>query len=147
MLYFILLSFLGGIAIALQANINSQLSVFLTSSLLATFITLLSSLVFTAIAITILIKDLPETQILRTIPLYLFITGGVLSAFALASFYFVIPKIGILSMISFGLAGQLIYSLFSSHFGWFGMPITPINIAKTIGIISMLIGIFLINKG
>ena len=74
-------------------------------------------------------------------------SGGLLSAFALASFFFVIPKIGILSMISFSLTGQLIYSLISSHYGWFGMPITPINIAKLIGVASMLTGIFLINKG
>ena len=147
MLYFILLSFVGGIAIALQANINSQLGVFLTSSLLATFVALTSSLFFTGIAITFLSKEFPSIEVIRTIPLYLWVSGGILSAFALASFYFVIPKIGILSMISFGLAGQLVFSLFSSHYGWFGMPTSPINITKIVGVLSMLLGIFLINKG
>ena len=147
MLYFILLSFFAGIAIAIQANINSQLGVFLTSSLLATFVALLSSLVFISIAITFLVKEFPNIEVVRSIPLYLWLTGGLLSAFALASFYFVIPKIGILPMISFGLSGQLIYSLVSSHFGWFNLPVSTMSISKIIGIIAMLIGIFLINKG
>ena len=147
MLYFILLSFFAGVAIAIQANINSQLGVLLTSSLLATSITLVSSFLFTSIAITCLVKEFPTVEIVKSIPIYLWFTGGLLSAFALASFFFVIPKIGILSMISFSLAGQLIYSLASSHYGWFSMPITPISIAKITGVISMLIGIFLINKG
>ena len=147
MLYFILLSFFAGIAIAIQANINSQLGVLLTSSLLATSIALFGSFVFISIAVTYFVKEFPTIEILQSVPTYLWFSGGLLSAFALASFFFVIPKIGILSIISFSLAGQLIYSLISSHYGWFGMPITPINIAKLIGVASMLTGIFLINKG
>lgn len=147
MLYFILLSFFAGVAIAIQANINSQLGVFLTSSLLATAIALIGSFVFTTIAITLLIRDYPSIEVVKSVPSYLWFAGGLLSAFALASFFFVIPKIGILSMISFSLAGQLIYSLLSSHYGWFSMPISPINISKIVGVASMLLGIFLINKG
>lgn len=147
MLYFILLSFFAGIAIAIQANINSQLGVLLTSSLLATSIALVGSFVFTSIAITFLVKEFPTVEILKSIPFYLWFTGGLLSAFALGSFFFVIPKIGILSMISFSLAGQLIYSVISSHYGWFNLPISTISISKMVGVIATLVGIFLINKG
>lgn len=147
MLYFVLLSFFAGIAIALQANMNSQLGVLLTSSLLATFIALLSSAIFTSIAMAFLVKDFPSINVLKSVPIYLYFCGGLLSAFALASFYYVIPKIGILSMISFGLTGQLIYSVVSSHFGLFDLPVSSINISKILGVIAMLIGIFLINKG
>ncbi len=147
MSYFVLLSFFAGIAIAIQANMNSKLGVLLTSSLLATFVALISSAVFISIAMTFFVKDFPSTDVVKSIPIYLWFTGGVLSAFALASFYFVIPKIGILSMISFGLTGQLIYSVISSHFGWFDLPVSTINVSKILGVIAMLVGIFLINKG
>ncbi len=147
MLYFVLLSFFAGIAIAIQANINSQLGVLLTSSLLATLIALISSAIFTSIAMTFLVKDFPSFDVVKSVPIYFYFCGGLLSAFALASFYYVIPKIGILSMISFGLTGQLIYSIISSHFGWFDLPVTTINVSKILGIIAMLVGIFLINKG
>ena len=147
MLYFTLLSFFAGIAIVIQANISSKLGVLLSSSLLATSIALFGSFVFTSIAVAFLVKEFPSVEMIRSVPIYLWFTGGVLSAFALASFFFVIPKIGILPMISFSLAGQLIYSLISSHYGWFEMPIITINIEKIIGVVSMIIGIFLINKG
>lgn len=147
MTYFVLLSFFAGIAIAIQANINSQLGVLLTSSLLATLIALISSAIFTSIAITFFVKDFPSIYIVKSIPIYFWFSGGILSAFALASFYFVIPKIGILSMISFGLTGQLLYSILSSHFGWFDLPVSSISMSKIIGVIAMLVGIFLINKG
>ena len=147
MLYFTLLSFFAGIAIVIQANISSKLGVLLSSSLLATSIALFGSFIFTSIAVTFLVKEFPSVEMIRSVPIYLWFTGGVLSAFALASFFFVIPKIGILPMISFSLAGQFIYSLISSHYGWFEMPIITINIEKIIGVVSMIIGIFLINKG
>lgn len=147
MIYFVSLSFFAGIAIALQANMNSKLGVLLTSSLLATFIALISSATFTFIAMTFFVKDFPSISVVKSVPIYLYFLGGLLSAFALASFYYVIPKIGILAMISFGLTGQLIYSVISSHFGWFDLPVSPISISKMSGIIAMVVGIFLVNKG
>lgn len=94
-----------------------------------------------------LVKEVPSFELIRTVPLYLYVIVGLLSSFALATFYFVIPKIGILTMLSFALSGQLIFSLISSNFGWFSLPVSPISIAKVVGVGSMLLGLFLINKG
>ncbi len=147
MLYFILLSFFAGVAIALQANINSYVGVILTSSIIATLFALISSLLITSIASLVLVKELPSLEIIKTVPIYLWFVIGLLSSFALASFYFVIPKIGILNMLSFAICGQVIFSLISSHFAWFDLPVSTINTSKVVGVISMLFGIFLINKG
>lgn len=147
MTYFILLSFFAGVAIAMQANINSYLAVLLTSSIFATLFALISSVICISLASFFFVKELPSFELIRTVPLYLYIIVGILSAFALATFYFVIPKIGILTMLSFALSGQLVFSLISSNYGWFQMPVSSFSISKIMGVSSMLLGIFLINKG
>ena len=147
MIYFILLSFLAGIAIVTQANLNAYLGQLLASSVIATFVALSTSAIFVLLVIFVYVKEIPSIDIIKSVPIYLWFTGGLLGAFALACFYYIIPKIGLLHMISYSLCGQLIISMLSSHYGWFNMPVSTISISKISGIILMTLGIFLINKG
>ena len=146
MIFLMFLAFLAGIALATQATLNTHLGQLLSSSLLATLVAFLSSSVAISFAILVSLKKLPSLAIIQTVPLYLWFTGGLLSAFALALFYYLIPKIGILPLISLSLAGQLMFAVIAGHFGFFNFPITPIDTSKTVGIVSMLLAIFLINK-
>ncbi len=146
MVYFILLSLLAGMAVVTQANINAYVGTLLSSSVVATLIALILSTSVVFIASLLYVKQLPSFETIKIIPLYLWLSIGLLGAFALGTFYYVIPKIGILSMISYSLCGQLIISMVFSHFGWLNMPVSTITLSKILGIISMMIGIFLINK-
>jgi len=144
---FMILSFFAGVAIATTATLNAYLGQLLASSLLATCIAFVSGSFFTITGYIYYTKEYPTLQIIKTVPIYLWFTGGVLSAFALASFYYLIPKIGILPMLSFSLGGQLLFSVVSGHFGLFGLPQTSVTIEKLVGVAFMLLAIYLINKG
>lgn len=146
MFYFMMLSFIAGVAIVLQANINAHLGELLASSFFATFFAFLGS-VLLAFPLIFLSKTYPSIDAIKSVPTYLWIIGPILGTFALTSFYYVIPKIGVLQMISYSLCGQLMFSSLSSHFGWFGMPISLITMSKFIGILTLMVSIFLINKG
>lgn len=145
-LSFILLAFIAGTAIAAQASMNAQLGVLLQNTLLASLVAFFSGFVFTLISFISMQKNLPDYQTVSKVPVYLWFTGGLLSAFAISSFYWLIPRMGVAGMISAALAGQLCLAMIAGHYGWFNLPVTPLTPYKLLGAISLVMGIVLINQ-
>ncbi|WP_440056522.1 DMT family transporter (plasmid) [Pseudoalteromonas sp. T1lg65] len=142
---FSLLAILAGGTIALQASINAQLGSILKSPLLATAVVLLVSACSTMSAFSVSDNALPEMQILKTTPWYLWITGGVLSAIGISLCYFLIPKMGIGNMMAYYLSGQIVVAMVIAHFGWFGSNHTPVTWLKAVGVIAIICGVILVN--
>ena len=142
---FATIAFVSGAAIATQASMNAQLGKLLESPLLAACIAFGSSIFFTSIALVAVSRDFPTIETLQLVPKYLWLSGGFLAAFAISMFYYLIPKMGIGPMMSFALSGQLIVAVTLGHFGWFDLPVKPINISTSIGVAALVTGIVLIN--
>lgn len=143
--YLSLLALAAGAAIAIQATMNAQLGVLLKSSMIGTSIAFLFSCVFTVSAMILSTKQYPQMNEIKSVPVYLWFTGGALSAFAVGMFYYLIPKMGVGSMMSYALSGQIFIAIIASHFGWFDLPIKPINGLKMIGAILLIAGVLLLN--
>ena len=141
-----LLALMGGAAIATQASMNASLGVLLKSSLIGTTIAFILSGLFTLVAVLISTKHYPQTEAIRSVPLYLWFTGSLLSAFGVAVFYYLIPKMGVGPVMTYALAGQIFIAILTSHFGWFSLPIKPINAVKLVGMVALIAGILLINR-
>ncbi|MAY83314.1 MAG: hypothetical protein CMP59_04195 [Flavobacteriales bacterium] len=144
-IFLFLLSFLVGIMVVIQGGINARLGVLLKNSLLATSTALTIGASITLFAVLISVRQYPSLNQLKEIPLYMWISGGLLSFIAVTLFYYIIPKIGISTAVTFGLTGQLIFAAIAGHFGWFNMPIEPITTKNTIGFTIMIIGVLLIK--
>ena len=82
---------------------------------------------------------------LKAVPTYLWFSGGMLSALGVFLFYWLIPQMGAGSMISFAMSGQIILALVAGHYGWFNLPVTPITLTQSVGCLSLISGVFLIN--
>ena len=139
-----MLALLAGAAIATQASMNAQLGVLLRSSVWATAIAFTSSMLVTFTVLLVSSQHLPKMEIWQAVPLHLWF-GGVLSALGVGLFYFLIPKMGVGPMMSFALTGQLLVAMLASHYGWFGLPVKPLDSLKVLGIVSLICGILLIN--
>lgn len=137
---------LAGAAIATQASMNARLGVLLHSSLWATAIAFGVSCLVTLMTMLVTTQQLPNWSAASTVPVYLWFSGGMLAALGVGLFYFLIPKMGIGPMMSYALTGQLLIAIASSHFGWFELPVKPITISRTIGVLALIIGIALINR-
>ena len=124
------LALLGGILLAIQGGFNSQLSTQLKSPFLAALISFVISSILAGLVIALSLKKLPDWQEVQLIPPYLWFAGAML---------------GISSMISLGLTGQMLISVIAGHFGWFGLEVEPISLRRLLGIAAMIIGIILIN--
>lgn len=142
-----LLAVSAGMAIAVQAALNAHLGVLLKQSLLASWVAFASSLLFISLAMLVMTKRLPNWETVQTVPWFMWFAGGVLSAFAIASFYWLIPKMGAGSMMMYALSGQLLVAMLISHLGWWGLPKMDFSWVKLSGIGCLLVGILLIEKG
>lgn len=144
--YLAIIAFSAGAAISVQAAMNAQLGSLLRNPLLAACVAFSSSIVFTLLAVMVYTKEYPPLEIVRSVPVYLWFSGGILSAFAISMFYFLIPKMGIGPMMSFSLTGQLVIAVIAGHFGWFSLPIKPLTLDKLVGAVALIIGVVLINS-
>jgi transporter family-2 protein len=86
---------------------------------------------------------MPSVDRLQAVPLYLW-GGGIISAFGVGMFYFLIPRMGVGPMMSFALTGQIVLAVIASHFGWFDQPVKPMNLTRVIGLLILVAGVSLI---
>lgn len=142
----ILLAFVGGVFLAAHGGFNAQLSKLLEHPLLASFAAYLFSTAIALIGITVNYRTLPSVDQLKSVPYHLWYTGALFSVVGISLYYYTIPRLGIATMISIGLFGQIVFSLLAGHYGWFGMPVEPIAHKKIFGVLAMIIGIFLIKN-
>jgi transporter family-2 protein len=143
--YLSLLALVAGAAIAIQATMNSHLGVLLKSPILSTSVAFFVSSLFALSALLLSTKQYPQMQDIKAVPLYLWFSGGALSAFGVGMFYYLIPKMGVGSVMSFALSGQILIAVTASHFGWFEMPIKPLTTLKVSGTIALIVGVLLLN--
>ncbi|MDO6491646.1 MULTISPECIES: DMT family transporter [unclassified Cellulophaga] len=142
---FSVLAIIGGVFLAAQGALNSTLSVLLKNPLLASVIAFLTSTIFAIIFVLLSTKSLPNASDLKQIPIYLWFSGGLFSVLGISLYYYTIPKLGISTMISFGLFGQLTFSIIAGHFGWLNLPLEPLTFKRLLGFFVMMFGIILIN--
>lgn len=136
----------GGVLLSVQGGLNSQLGVLLRNPLLATLVAYLFSTLFAFVIVLFSIKSVPTAQQVKEVPFYLWFTGAFFSVLGISLYYYTIPKLGISTMISIGLFGQMLFSVLAGHFAWFGLPKEPVDLKRFVGVAAMLIGIYLINK-
>ena len=139
------LAFTGGVFLAVQGGLNAQLGVLLKHPLLASLVAFATSTAWALLVVALGVKTFPGAQQLRQVPYYLWFAGGLCSVLGIGLYYYTIPKLGISTMISLGLCGQLIFSVVAGHFGWFDLPTEPINYRSALGVIAMMAGIILVN--
>ncbi len=137
-------AFIGGVFLAIQGGLNAQLGALLRNPLLASFFAFAFSTLFAFLAV------LPSGAISAIkyavgIPWYLWFLGAVFSVLGISLYYYTIPRLGIGTMISLGLGGQIVFSVFAAKFGWFGHPVEDIDLRRMIGLVATMVGVVLIN--
>ena len=144
-----LLALLTGCCIALQAAMNARLGQLLNSTLLATgyafftsfLLVLLVSLLLNIKSVSADLQQIP----FDIIPWYLWLSC-VLSVIGVGSMYWLIPKMGAGSVMSYALTGQLLLAMLISHWGLFESPQKLITGTKLVGCLLLIIGLILLNK-
>lgn len=133
----------AGAAITIQAGMNARLGVELGHSMLGTSIAFAVACLASLLVVLLQWDRLPGLDRVGDVPTHLWL-GGVISAFGVGLFYFLIPRMGVGPMMAFALTGQIILAVLCSHFGWFDQPLRPVNATRLIGLLVLIAGVSLI---
>jgi transporter family-2 protein len=140
----VIVSFLAGAFLPIQAGINTKLGRAASSpavaSLLSFFVGLMALLVYVLVT-----QQNYSIKGLKEAPAYAW-TGGFIGAFYVTVIILAFPKIG--PGMTFGLviAGQLLLSIIMEHFQLLGAHHHPVNLARVLGMVLIVSGVVLIKK-
>jgi transporter family-2 protein len=137
-LLLIAFTFFMGIMLAVYLPANSVVARQLGSPITALIPFFFIALVTTVILLFIF-GDYRTFFKIKNLPAYLFLPGFA-AAFMVLGTTFMIPKIGARNYFILGISGQILTSMFLSHFSLLASPHDPITLKKIVGAFLLLAG-------
>ena len=134
----------AGLGIPTMAALNGGLGTKLHNPVLATCVLLFVGFCF-ALAVLLFTTGIRFSLFPGQIAWY-FYFGGFFVAFYVLSATWIAPRFGVGNAISFVLLGQLIAMSLIDHFGFAGMTKYHLTLARSIGLVFMVIGVFLVVR-
>lgn len=141
----VLLVLFAGAMVAVQAPTNAMLAKAGGSPVLAALISFGVGTV-ALLAIWLASGNRPGSAAFAGLPWYAWI-GGLYGAFFVAVAAYAAPRIGIASLITIGIAGQIAAALWLDHIGALGLPREPVSIGKIAGALLVVAGVVLVRRG
>ena len=132
----------GGVAIAVQPSINARLAEKIGFIQAATVSFAVGTLVLLAISLTLhqgSLRRIGEADWWQ-------LSGGLFGAFFVAMSIVGVPRIGITAVLALTIVSQLAAGLVMDHYGLFGMRGIPLDLKRSVGVMFLLIGVFLVCK-
>ncbi len=137
-LLIITLTFLMGIMLAIYLPMNSVVARHLGSPITALVPFFFIALVTTVILLFV-VGDYRTFFKIRNLRAYMFLPG-VAAAFMVLGTTFLIPRIGARNFFILGIAGQILTSMFLSHYGLLESPHDPVTLKKLTGALLLMAG-------
>ena len=139
-----LLVFVAGWMIALQAPTNAMLAKAGGSPILAA---LISFAVGTAALLAVWISSgsRPNPTPFSHLPWYAWI-GGLYGAIYVGVAAYAAPKIGVASLLTIAIAGQILMALLLDHLGALGLEREPVNLGRMAGALLVVAGVVLVRR-
>jgi transporter family-2 protein len=139
-----LLVLAAGAMISLQAPTNAILARVGGSPVLAA---LISFAVGTVVLFVVWMATGPRPRgsAFTGLPPYAWL-GGAYGALYVAVAAYAAPKIGLASLITIGIAGQIAMALLLDHIGALGLPRDPISIGRIGGALLVIAGVVLVRR-
>jgi transporter family-2 protein len=136
---------LGGVLQTCGAAMNSQLNSSLTNRWLASVVSFALITAFFLCVFAVFPSPLPSAEALAKMPWWAPL-GGLVGAVQVYAGLTLVNKVGAGPFVGFTVTAALVASLVVDHFGWFHMPVHPINLWRCAGAALMVGGISLIAK-
>ncbi|KZE37320.1 hypothetical protein AV656_12180 [Bhargavaea cecembensis] len=141
-LLFPLLALIGGIAVAIQSQVNGNLALDGDGVIEASFISFLIGTL--ALFFAVIFFGNGNLLAMATVPRWQLI-GGLMGAIYVIILVFSVPKIGVAATLAGIIGGQVIMGAVIDHFGLFGGVRFPIDAKKVIAIVLLFASLYLFN--
>lgn len=133
----------AGMMLAFQSPINASLGR-LVGPYNATLVSFVVGLVI-AIAVPFLTGTVSQLAELPRVSWWQLL-GGILGAAFVTSIIIAVPRIGVVQMMIASLAGQLLTAMMIDHYGWFGIPKSPLDLRRMAALPVLALAIWLVQR-
>ena len=144
-LSFLIVTLLGGIALAVQVGLNSVLRNAFGNATAAVLVNFLVGLLALLVVARVMRVPLAVRDAVTGAPWWAWL-GGILGAFYVTVAVLMGPRIGITALLALTVAGQLLAALAMDHYGLLGMAQQSITVAKLAGSALLIAGVLLIVR-
>ena len=142
LLIVIFIGLIGGMAVGIQSPITGAMGQRLGGTA-SSFIVHISGMLFSGLFL--LIRGGEKIRDWTTLLWYMLVSG-VFGLILILSISTTLPRLGGAVMITLVITGQLLTGVVVDHFGWLGVPVHPISMARVAGVVLLLGGGYLIGK-
>ncbi len=139
-----LFAVVAGVMLPIQAGLNSEIGKSLKSPVYAT---LVSFVVGTLGLLCYLLLARTQWSELKNgfqLPWYYW-SGGLLGAVYVVAIIVLTPRLGVALTFGLTVAAQMVFGVVMDHYGWLGVPVSPINWPRVIGVALIIAGVVLVR--
>lgn len=141
---YLVLPFVGGALLAVQAPMNARLRSVVGSPLAAGLASFILGATF-LLALTAAAGDLGAVSAAGRGPWWAYL-GGVCGAVLVVATLLATPRVGVLATFVSVVAGELAFAVAIDRFGWFGSPRIPITWDRAVALALLVIALVLIVR-
>lgn len=139
-----LLVLVAGVMIAVQAPTNAILAKAGGSPVLAALISFVIG-TLALFAAWLASGNRPAASAFAGLPWYAWI-GGLYGAVFVGAAAYAAPRIGLASLVTIGISGQIAAALWLDHYGALGLPREPVNLGRIVGALLVIAGVVLVRR-
>jgi bacterial/archaeal transporter family-2 protein len=135
----------AGCSVAFQQLLNATLGKALQSAWWSAFVSYFGGTIALAALLAILREQLFDLASVVRAPLIAW-TGGIFGAIFIATSVVMIPRLGVATVMTLIVVGQLFSSLVFDHFGLFGTPQHQITFVRLLGAACLIAGATMVRQ-
>lgn len=139
-----LLVLLSGALLAVQAPLNATLSRAVGSPVNAALVSFLVGTVALAVVAGSL-RAAPDPGAVRSLPWWAW-CGGLCGAVFVAGAAYAAPRIGVATMLTLGIASQLLAAIAIDHFGVLGVASRAVSTGRVVGVLLVIAGAVIVRR-
>lgn len=144
-LIYLLLALITGALIPVQASTNAAFNKSIGNPLITGLVVFIIGLLGMILFVLFSRTTFPVAEKLVAAPWYGYL-GGIIVAAYVVMITILVPKIGVGTSIGLIVTCQIICAVTIDHFGFFNTTIHPVSLTRTVGVILMIAGIYLVMK-
>ena len=134
----------AGLSLAFQQVLNASLGSAIQSARWAAFVSYFGGTVALVLVLVVVREPIPAAALVGRAP-WIAWTGGIFGAIFIATSIFMMPRLGVATVSTLIVVGQLLSSLAFDHIGMFGQPQHPITLARVFGAGCLILGAALVR--
>lgn len=135
---------LAGAMVAVQGPINATLGRAIGSPVNAALVSFLVGTVLLAL-VALVQRVGADAAALRALPWWAWV-GGVCGTIFVTGAAYAVPRIGVASMLTIGIASQLVMAVLLDHLGALNVPQRSVSLTRLMGVALVMLGTIIVRR-